>query len=93
MKIKSLFVALILGISMTSCMINTHTVGAGAQGSTEVRKKSIYILQNRIHEADSQAMAGGATDYTIDTRTNLVDMIINSVTFGILQTRTVIVKK
>jgi len=68
-------------------------VGNGGTGKQSTREKSFYIIGNRIKEADTKRMANGATDYSIDTRTNFVDMLINGVTFGILQTRTVTVKK
>ncbi|MDX2197142.1 MAG: hypothetical protein NW207_12075 [Cytophagales bacterium] len=81
-----------LALNLTSCYINTVVVGKG--GSKEAaRSKSWYILGNRISEANPQTMAGGATDYTVDQRFNFVDYIINSITFGLIGSRTVIVKK
>lgn len=56
-------------------------------------KKTVYIIGNRVDKVDSKALAGGASDYTIDTRFNFVDMLINGLTFGIVGTRTVIIKK
>jgi len=74
-------------------MINTHVIGAGAKGGEVIQKKSLYILGNRIQEADTKAMAAGLTDYTIETRTNFVDMLINGFTGGLISTRTVRIKK
>lgn len=91
---KSIITVAILAsmLSLQSCFINTTVVGKG--GMTEAaRGKSFYILGNRISEVDTKALSGGATDYTVDSRFNFVDYLINSVTFGILGTRTVIVKK
>lgn len=88
-------VALILGVvlSMSSCMINTHVVGTGGSDTEFARKKTVYIIGNRVSEVDSKALAGGAENYNIDTRSNFVDMLISSLTFGIVNTRTVIIKK
>lgn len=88
-------ICLVLGVvaSMSSCMIQTHTVGNGGGEVEFARKKSIYIIGNRVSEVDSKELAGGATDYTIDTRYNFMDFLYNGITFGILGTRTVIIKK
>lgn len=91
---KSIITVAILGsmLSLQSCYINTTVVGKG--GTTEsARGKSIYILGNRISEVDTKALAGGASDYTVDSRFNFVDYLVNGLTGGILGLRTVIVKK
>ncbi len=91
---KSIITIALIGsmLSLQSCMINTAVVGKG--GTTEAaRGKSWYILMNRISEVDTKALAGGATDYTIDFRTNFVDMLISGITFSIVGSRTVIIKK
>jgi len=90
---KKILMIFVTTISLSSCMINTHVVGDGGKGVESARKKTVYILSNRVSEVDSKALAGGALNYEIDTRTNFVDMLINSLTFGIVGTRTVIIKK
>lgn len=91
---KTIFaIATVCTLSLSSCMINTHVIGSGAKGGAVIEKKSLYILGNRISEADTKSMASGLTDYTIETRSNLLDMLINGVTGGIINTRTVRVKK
>jgi hypothetical protein len=80
-------------LNLTSCYVNTHVVGSGAKGNEIVKKKSWYVLGNRVQEADTKAMAAGANDYSIDTRFNFVDYLINSLTFGVVNARTVTVKK
>ncbi len=89
---KVVMIALV-ALSMTSCMINTHVVGNGGSDTEFARKKTVYIIGNRVSEVDSKALAGGAEDYNIDTRSNFVDMLISGLTFGIVNTRTVIIKK
>lgn len=89
---KKIVLSLIVVSSLSSCFINEHTIGSG--GTTEsARKKTVYILGNRVSEVDSKSLADGAENYTIDTRYNLADMLISGVTFGIVGTRTVIIKK
>ena len=90
---KKISLVLVVVASMSSCMINTHVVGNGGGGEEFARKKTIYIIGNRVSEVDSKALAGGATDYEIDTRSNFVDYLINGITFGIVGTRTVIIRK
>jgi hypothetical protein len=90
---KKVMVVLGLALSMSSCMINTHVIGEGAKSEEVVKKKTFYILGNRISEVDSKALAGDATNYEIDTRANFVDMLINGFTFGIVGSRTVTIKK
>ncbi len=85
--------SLFLVVALNSCYINTHVVGEGAKGSEVIKSKSWYILGNRISEADTKTMAGGAANYSVDTRHNFVDYLINSVTFGLVGSRTVTVKK
>ncbi|MFT4661582.1 MAG: hypothetical protein ACI9AT_000119 [Ulvibacter sp.] len=89
---KIVLILAVATVSLSSCMINTHVIGDG--GATEsTRSKSYYVLGNRISEADSKALAGGAENYSIDTRTNFVDMLLRSFTGGLVSSRTVIIKK
>ncbi len=89
---KKLVLGIVVVSSLSSCYINEHVIGSG--GTTEsARKKTVYIIGNRVSEVDSKSLAGGAENYTIDTRYNFVDMLISGVTFGIVGTRTVIIKK
>ena len=88
-------IVFILGVmvSMSSCMINTHLVGTGGSDTEFARNKTVYIIGNRVSEVDSKALAGGLENYKIDTRSNFVDMLITGLTLGIVNTRTVIIKK
>lgn len=78
---KKLFaVLLIVSISFytTGCFTINHVVGEGAKGKTEVSAKQWYILWGLVplNSVDSQDMAGGASDYNIQTQTSFVDVII-----------------
>ena len=90
---KKIIITITAAVCLSSCMINTHVVGDGGKGVESARKKTVYIIGNRVSEVDSKALAGGTENYEIDTRTNFLDMLINTFTFGIVNTRTVIIKK
>jgi len=90
---KKLLLVIGVSLSLTSCMINNHVIGEGAKGTEITRSKTVYIIGNRVSEVDTKALAGDAQNYEIDTRANFVDMLISSLTFGIVNTRTVTVKK
>lgn len=93
---KIITIVILCSFLLTSCYTITHKVGNGAQGSTTTSERQWYILWGLvpINHVDSQAMAGGATDYTITTQATFVDVIIGAVT-GIVTVapRTVTVKK
>ncbi len=81
---------------LAGCFTINHKVGKGAQGSTKVEQRQWYVLWGLvpISEIDSQAMAGGATDYTIQTQFSVVDVIIGIFTGLVtVQPRTVTVTK
>ncbi len=87
-KLQTLFFALLLLVSVTSCFTLEHTVGDGAQGSSTVSKRQWSALFGLvpISEVDSKAMAGGATDYTIKSQFTFVDQLIGIFT-GIVTIR------
>lgn len=81
---------------LASCSINEHMVGEGAQSGIEVKKKQWYLLSSglaRLNDVDTRDMAGSAENYTIETKTGFVDMLISGVTFGLVGARTVTVTK
>lgn len=90
---KKITILVVVALSMSSCMINTHVVGNGGGDTEFARSKTVYIIGNRVSEVDSKALAAGAENYNIDTRSNFLDMLISGLTFGIVNTRTVIIKK
>ena len=46
-----------------------------------------------INDVDTHKMAGGATDYEIQTQVDFIDAIVSGFTSGIVTSRSVIVKK
>jgi hypothetical protein len=79
-KIIALFI--ICTFLFSGCYTMTHKVGNGAQGNTTTEERAWYILWGLvpINNVDSQAMAGGASDYTIVTQATVVDVIIGAFT-------------
>lgn len=77
-KVYSIALTLCVSILMTSCFSINHTVGAGAKGSDTQQAKQWFALFGLvpISNVDSKAMAGGATDYTINTQRSFVDGLI-----------------
>lgn len=91
---KAAFVA-VLCFTMTSCYQATHIVGNGPAGSAEVKGKNNYFVFGLAQgkQADTKAMAAGATDYKIDTEHSFVDGLLNVITFGIYNPTSVVVTK
>jgi hypothetical protein len=94
-KLKKLALSLILTASLSSCYVSTFVVGNGATANTEQKGKNQYFLGGLItgQQADTKAMAGGKSDYTIESKFTFVDSLLNGITFGIYSPRTVIVKQ
>lgn len=79
---------------LTSCYVQTHIVGNGAQGNTEVSKWNHYVIGGLAPVSVSQPekMANGATDYTVTTKHSFVNGLVNAITFGIYTPTTTTVK-
>ena len=84
-------------ISATTIFTYTHIVGNGAQGSAEVSQKTNSNSETwpfvPINDVDTRKMAGGATDYEIQTQVDFIDIIVSGLTSGIVTSRNVTVKK
>ena len=93
---KTIAIVVLCSFLLTGCFTMTHKVGSGAQGNTTTEERQWYVLWGLvpINNVDSQAMAGGATDYEVVTQATPVDVIIGIFT-GIvtIQPMTVKVKK
>jgi hypothetical protein len=90
---KKVMIVLGVVLSMSSCMINTHTVGEGSKGQEKVSKEMFYLIGNRISKVDTKELAGDAESYTIKTEMGPIGFILNTLTFGVISTRTVTVTK
>lgn len=90
---KTIAIVILCSFLFTGCMTMTHKVGSGAQGNTATEERQWYVLWGLvpINNVDSQAMAGGAADYTIVTQATAVDVIIGAFT-GIITVQPMTVK-
>ena len=63
---------------LSGCYTQIHKVGTGAAGSNVTVKQQWFALWGLvpITQVDSNAMAAGATNYTIQDQTTVVDVII-----------------
>lgn len=81
---------------LSGCYTQIHKVGSGAAGSNVVAQQQWFALWGLvpITQVDSNAMAAGATNYTIQDQTTVIDVIIGIFT-GIvtIYPRTVTVTK
>ena len=60
------------------CYTMKHTVGTGATTGVEEEERAWYILWGLVplHEVDGGELAGGASNYTIETEFTAVDILI-----------------
>ena len=94
MKPKILIIATSFVLFISACTTHTHIVGNGAQGSAEVSKRQLWVISLvPINDVDTRKMAGGATDYEIQTQVDFIDIIVSGLTSGIVTSRNVTVKK
>ena len=68
-----------LSLPMTSCYTMSHEVGNGGTTASETSERQWFVLWGLvpINSVDSQAMAGGATNYTVTTEQSFLDVVIN----------------
>ena len=92
--IQIIFMSVI--ILLSSCMIHTHKIHAGALGKTEVRAGQWYCLFGLvpINNVDTSKMAKPHTSYEITTKISFSDLLMDIffLPVGIIRT-TVIVRK
>lgn len=92
---KKLAILALFSMSLTSCYHATHIVGNGPSSNTEVKGKNNYFIFGLAQgkQADTKAMAGGASDYKIEVEHSFVDGLLNAITFGIYNPTSVKVTK
>ena len=80
---------------MSSCYTYTYSVGNGPQTGVEVKEKNHYVIYGlaNVGQSDPVEMAGGAEDYQVTITHTFIDGLLNSLTFGIYNPTTTIVKK
>ena len=94
MVVCILLIAALTGL--VGCAAHVHKVGAGAAGADVAKQRQWYILWGLVplNSVDSNAMAGGASDYEIKTEQSFVDVVLNIFTgFVTINSRTVKVTK
>ena len=94
MKKKSIILLTTFILILSACTTHTHIVGNGAQGNYEKSKRQLWVISLvAINDVDTQELAGDATDYEIQTQVDIVDLLISTLTSGIISSRKVTVKK
>lgn len=80
---------------LSSCYTHTYMVGDGPQTGVEVKEKNHFVIYGLVPIATSNPhmMAGGAENYEVTTSHTFIDGILNSLTFGIYNPTTTVVRK
>ena len=90
-------VLLIVGmLFVIGCAAHVHKVGEGAQSNDITTARQWYVLWGfiPINEVDTNAMAGGASDYEIVTAVTPFDFVLNALLSEVtIHCRTVTVQK
>ncbi len=81
-KVLAVLLIAAMCFAATGCYTFNHQVGKGPQKGISTEKKQWFILWGLVPltEVDSQAMAGGAEDYTVQTQQSVVDVVIGLIT-------------
>lgn len=91
----TLSVLMLFAVAVSSgCMAHTHVVGDGANSGVTDEARQWYILWGLvpINDVDTNQMAAGQDDYTIETEITPLDFVINIFTsFITVYSRTVTV--
>ena len=79
--------------AFTSCYTTQFVVGEGAKGNNEIRLKQTHLINGLISfDIPEMKQIIEKEDYTITTKHSFVDLALNSFTFGIYSTITVIIR-
>ena len=95
-KVIAAILLVVFCFVMVGCFTIQHQVGKGAQTGVSVEKKQWFFLWGLVplNNVNTNQMAGGATDYTIKTEQNVVDVVIGLFTgYVTVYPRTVTVTK
>jgi len=77
-SLLTIAVVLLCALPTTSCYSMTHRVGNGGSGGQAIEQRQWYWLWGlaEINSVNTQQMAAGATDYTVKTEQNVLDVVI-----------------
>jgi hypothetical protein len=87
---------LVFCLILAGCAAHTHIIGKGSQSGVKTQARQWYILFGLVplNNVDTGNMSGGASDYTIKTKTGFLDVVLNIVTGNVtVCSRTVSVTK
>ena len=92
---KKYFYLAAIAIGLSSCYTTTYTMGSGAQTGVTVTEKNLFLVSGLVtlKTADPQDMAGGAADFTVETKQSFIDGLILGLTGGLVAPMTVTVTK
>ena len=92
---KKYFYLAAIAIGLSSCYSATYTMGSGAQTGITVKEKNLFLVNGllAIKTADPQDMAGGAANFTVETKQSFIDGLILGITGGLVAPQTVTVTK
>ena len=92
---KKYFYLAAIAIGLSSCYSATYTMGNGAQTGITVKEKNLFLVNGllAIKTADPQDMAGGAANFTVETKQSFIDGLILGLTGGLVAPQTVTVTK
>jgi len=82
-------------VSLSGCMVHSHTVGLGSTGTGEQVTRQYYWLFGfaRVNEVDAQRFAPELTSYEVETKFGFVDMLLAPLLLPLTATsRTVVVR-
>ena len=82
-------------LSLSGCFVNRHTVGDGPRGGAFEDKtvyskaKQFYVLAGLVPLGRTHNLTPPSGNYQIKSSYNFVDMLINGLTLGFVNSRTV----
>ena len=94
--VYSTLCALTLTLFASGCYTLVHDVGKGAQSDASAEERQWYALWGLVPlgKVESHDIAGGATDYTVKTEQNVIDVLMNLFTAWVtIYSRTVTVTR
>ena len=89
-------VLLVVFLMLLGCEAHMHKIGQGAQNNEMEEARQWYILFGLVplNEVDTSEMVGEVEDYTIETETSVLDVVMNIFTMYVtVSSRTVTVTK
>ena len=92
---KTLAVATLFAISLSSCYTYSTVVGNGSQGNKQVKAWNHYLIGGLapIGVSDPSDLAGSAANYDVKTQISFVNGLVSALTLGIYAPTTTTVTK